>query len=282
MPDSIYHYEPELDPEIIEGRLLVNAYLYAHVNHRWYVPTTPQHMLQYLGVRTGQQNWRTNVGTRVVDKGLRWMAQNGFINFDDGVAPSILEHKYRDAIVIYVNESLFDMYCVQIKRAQPYIRLYQSDIEKIFSLKKVKTYKLFRIYCYLRSCMRNAPPFGWVVTHKEIENATGYDRTYISRATQILCDELGVLHRQQLRRIGANVPPYCYIFNIDGWEKYLQQSINQLYGGKNSSAKVSDKKKAENGEKPAEEKKRKVFDDGSQEVMPDDLPPDIRKAFYGY
>lgn len=225
-----YTYDPELDSDISEGRLLMSVILYAHMDMRGYARLTIKDMFAYIGAKYNATHWKGATNTRVLDAGFKWLAGRGYIRVSKGGIGSLLECTSNKMIEIELAPEMLRMDLGGGKDFEPYFQLYQNDVEKIFGAHDSSVRKLFRVYCYVKSVMPNHAPYAWCVTVQEIVDHTGYTPVYISKALHILCEELGVLHRAQLNRTSEMNPPYVYIADVTGWQKYLQMKVDDANG----------------------------------------------------
>lgn len=217
-----YIYEPDIDPEIIEGRLLINVFLYTHHNVLNRVVTTVCEILDFCGMNTGITHWKTSAGIRKLQKGLDWMIGRGYVEFTDGRSTLLAERRYNDVIYITIDPALFNVGLSDAKHTDPYILLYERDIARILAADVKYPEKVFRIYCYIRACLFNTEPYVATIPMQSIADDTGYSISYVSRTIRLLCESLGVLHRVALSRTSEQYPPYMYIANIPNWEQLLQ------------------------------------------------------------
>lgn len=273
-----YVYEPTLDAEVIAGRLLMTFFIFAHTDNRYIVDTSISKLIAYTGLRYGETNWKRGEGIRILDKGLAWLIDNDMVEIIDGGPLSLTQRTFRKGLVMQINYKLFDMKIDQSKDRDPYFQIYEDDAAKIFSSSDMTVWKLFHVFCYIKAWLPGIAPYAWCVPIKNISGATGYSPTYISKALQILCDEIGVLHRQRLKRDSESVPPYVYISDFNGWEVYLQEKVDQMNEIRGSAGVKNAGSEAHSEPRKSQEQ----LADGSRVVEPEELPPDIRKVFFGY
>lgn len=239
-----YTYEPDMDEEIIEGRLMMNVFLYTHQTVLSTITTSAKQMLDFCNMNSGITHWKTSAGVRKLQKGLDWMIQRGYVSFTDGGATELAARRYNDIICLSVDPALFNVGLDDAKHTDPFILLYERDIAKILEADARHPEKLLRVYCYIRACLFSTLPYVARISMQNIVEGTGYSISYISKVTRLLCEELGVLHRQALNRTSEQYPPYMYIANIPNWEQYLTEGAsewNEAVGGVPYRAKTSDK-----------------------------------------
>lgn len=222
-----YTYEPDLDMDIIEGRLLMIVVLYAHMDMRGYARLTIQDMFEYAGITYNRTHWRESYGARIFNAGLMWLMDNGMVRACDDDKHTLFDYTPAQLMQFYINSDLFDMDLNGGKDFEPYFQLYQNDVEKIFAANDKYVRKLLHVYCYIKSCLPNRAPYAWCVPRQSIIECTGYTPVYISKALRVLCDDIGVLHRAPLSRTSDMQPPYVYIADSTNWKRYLQQKVDE-------------------------------------------------------
>ena len=228
-----YQYEPDLDPEIIEGRLLMTVFLYTHKTPLHTVTTNIHQLLSFCHMKYGITHWKGSAGIRILQKGLDWLSENGYVVFIYEGDECLEQRRYRDVIEWRVDPSLFDM-SLENKCFDPFIQMYERDVTALFKSDVPHLEKVLRVYCYIRACLKSKSPFVSMVSARDIVDGTGYSAGYVSKVTRFLCDELGVLHRVALNRTSEQYPPYMYIANIPNWEQYLNEesaAFNDNRGG---------------------------------------------------
>ena len=285
-----YEFDPQLSRDVIAGRLLMVMFLYTHVNRMSTVFTNVEQMCKFLGMEYSERHWHGSSGIRILDAGMEWLSDNRFASFADGHR-SFDDYKYKQTFYINVNTELFNMDIGSEGAFDPYFTFSESDVKRITSVGGKLVPQLFHIYCYVKACMSWSAPYHALVTMEHASKDTGYDDSTIGRMLKILCDDLGVLHRDKVKYASASrSAAYVYVADNDGWETRLKhgvEKVNAFMSGSSpvEQAQIDAKYKNINHKQPekAEEPAPNMVVNFSPTIsgLPGDIPQACAKSIAG-